>query len=98
VSKVTVFYTRYSSDMQRQASCEDQEREVRRGLDRKGLDAPNAVVIHDRAESGRKTNRSEFDRLGMMIRRAEVGVVAVDDQSRLSRADNVFDFIKDLVY
>ena len=53
--------------MQREESCEDQEREVRQGLDRKGLDARDAVVIHDRAESGTKTNRSEFERLRLMI-------------------------------
>ena len=96
--KKTVLYTRYSSDMQRDESCEDQGREVRQGLDSKGIDSNEALVLNDRAESGTKANRTEFDRLRAMIRRGEVGILAVDDQSRLSRADNVFGFIQDLVY
>jgi site-specific DNA recombinase len=98
VSQMDVIYARYSSDMQRDASCEDQEREVRQGLTRKDIDPRDALVINDRAESGTKNNRAEFERLRAMIRRGEVRILAVDDQSRLSRADNVFDFIKDLVY
>jgi site-specific DNA recombinase len=75
-----VIYTRYSSDMQREESYEDQERVVRRALARLGFDTRDAIVIHDRAESGTKTNRSEFERLRKMIQRGEVFVLAVDDQ------------------
>ena len=93
-----VLYTRYSSDMQRNESCEDQEREVRQGLARKGIDAANFEVLYDRAASGTKNDRVIFDQLLARIRRGEIGIVAVDDQSRFSRADNAFSFIKDLVY
>jgi hypothetical protein len=33
-----------------------------------------------------------------MVKAGEIGILAVDDQARLSRADNVFAFITDLVY
>src|SRR4051794_40544294 len=98
VIRKIVIYTRFSSDMQRQESSEDQEREVRRGLERLGVDARDAVVLHDRAESGTKSDRAQFERLRAMVDRGEVAVVAVDDQSRLSRADNACGFITDIVY
>src|SRR3982751_3945592 len=93
VTKKVVIFTRFSSDLQREESCEDQEREVRQGLDRLGIDASDVLVIYDRAESGTKINRSEFNRLRAMIQRGEVAILAVDDQSRLSRADNTYSFI-----
>jgi DNA invertase Pin-like site-specific DNA recombinase len=98
VSKRIVIYTRYSSDMQREESCEDQEREVRAGLASRGIDARDAVVLQDKAESGTKANRAGFEQLSAMIARGEVAVLAVDDQSLLSRADNACAFITDLVY
>lgn len=41
-----VIYTRYSTDMQSTQSCEDQERQVRLGLKKLGIDDGAAVVIH----------------------------------------------------
>lgn len=93
-----VVYTRYSSDMQRAESCEDQEREVRQGLARLGIDACDAIVIEDKGESGTKIHRAGFERLSGLIECGEVDILAVDDQSRLSRADNACAFITDLVY
>ena len=93
-----VIYTRYSSDMQRQESCEDQQREVRRGLARLGIDDRDALVIADQAESGTKNDRAKFEQLRALIERGEVGILAVDDQARFSRADNAFSFVTDLVY
>src|SRR5262245_62661882 len=93
-----VIYCRYSSDQQRPESCADQERGVRAALARLGIDATDAVVIYDEAESGTKTEREMFCRVEAMVLQDEVSILAVDDQSRLSRADNVSDFIKDLVY
>jgi site-specific DNA recombinase len=98
MSASIVIYTRYSSDMQREDSCEDQKREVCRGLVRFGIDAQDGLVIEDKAESGTKTNRVGFEKLSPMIKRGEVSILAVDDQSRLSRADNASSFITDLVY
>jgi site-specific DNA recombinase len=96
--KIDIIWTRYSSDMQRVESCEDQEREVRAGLARKGIDSSGFRVIHDRAESGTKNDRAQFEELRGMIQRDEVGILAVEDQSRLTRADNACCFITDLVY
>jgi DNA invertase Pin-like site-specific DNA recombinase len=93
-----VIYTRFSTDMQRSESCDDQEREVRQALLRTGINASDAIVLKDRAESGTKLDRDEFARLIRMIQAGEVAILAVDDQSRLSRADNAASFITDLVY
>jgi len=93
-----VICTRFSSDLQDPKSCADQEREVRAALTRMGIDHSDALVIHDEAESGTKTFRDEFARLVKMVERKEIRILAVDDQARLSRADNTFAFITDLVY
>ena len=93
-----VIYTRFSSDMQSPKSCPDQEREVRTALTRMGIGHSDAVVIHDEAESGTRVLRDEFARLTEMMARKELRILAVDDQARLTRADNAFAFITDLVY
>ena len=93
-----VCYTRFSSDMQNPKSCEDQEFDARKGLDRLGVDHRHAVIIYDRAESGTKVYRDEFQRLVEMRDRGEIGTLVVDDQARLTRAGNAFQFIQDLVY
>jgi len=98
LSLAIVIYTRFSSDLQSNKSCKDQEREVRDALTRMGIDSSNAIVINDEAESGTKVFRDEFMRLQAMVTAGEIGILAVDDQSRLSRADNSFAFITDLVY
>ena len=67
-----VIYARYSTDMQSPKSCADQEREIRSGLTKMGVDHRLAVVIHDEAESGTKTFRSEFERLEQMVRNGEI--------------------------
>jgi DNA invertase Pin-like site-specific DNA recombinase len=63
-----------------------------------GIDHRLAVVIYDEAESGTKTFRSEFERLEQMVRNGEIRLLAVDDQSRLTRANNAFAFITDVVF
>jgi hypothetical protein len=98
MERKNVMYTLFSTDMQRVESCEDQEREIGKGLVHKGIDVTNFEVIHDRASSGTKNDRVQFDQLRARIRRGEIGILAVDDQARFSRADNAFCFITDLVY
>jgi hypothetical protein len=93
-----VIYSRYSSDMQRTESCADQERDVRRDLPRFGVSGEDFLIIRDEAESGTRSHRDGFQQLQAMIARGEVALLAVDDQSRLSRANNAFNFIQDLVY
>lgn len=96
--KNVVIYCRYSSDMQRPESCADQEREVRAALARIGITATDTIVIHDEAESGTKTARDGFQQLRGMVARREIALLAVDDQSRLTRAKNAYAFITDLVF
>ena len=93
-----VIYVRYSTDMQNPTSCADQERNVRMALPRYGVDPTDALVIHDAAESGTKTFRGEFERLTAMMKAKQIAVLAVDDQARLTRADNASAFITDLVF
>lgn len=97
-SKKLIIYCRFSSDLQSTKSCEDQEREVRETLARMDISAADATVIHDEAESGTNVLRDQFARLEAMTAAGEIAILAVDDQSRLSRADNTFAFITDLVY
>jgi site-specific DNA recombinase len=93
-----VIYVRFSTDMQRTESCADQERNVRRDLPRFGV-APNSfTVLKDEAVSGTTTNRDGYAKLCELIRTGQVRILAVDDQARLSRADNAAAFIRDLVY
>jgi DNA invertase Pin-like site-specific DNA recombinase len=93
-----VIYTRYSTDMQRSTSCEDQERNVRAALKRRKIDTRDALVLQDRAETGTRSDRPAFATLTGMIDRREVLILAVDDQSRFSRGDYAAAFINDLVY
>jgi hypothetical protein len=84
--------------MQRPRSCQQQEQEVRKALPRYGLDPDTALVLQDNAESGTKAERDGgFEALGALIAREPV-ILAVDDQSRMSRADNASAFIQDIVY
>jgi site-specific DNA recombinase len=98
MARSDVIYNRFSTDMQNPKSCTDQEHDVRAGLDRLGIDHRRAKVVHDAAESGTKVLRSEFQQLLEMMSRGEIGLLAVDDQARLTRATNAYAFISDLVY
>ncbi len=92
------FYSRYSTDMQRSESCEDQERGIRDGLKRKGIDAADAILLRDEAVSGTRADRENFSVLQESIRLNRVKLVAVYDLSRLSRAGDTKAFVTDLVY
>ena len=91
-------YSRYSCDLQSDRSNEDQEREVRLLFQRKGIDASNAIVIHDRAESATTNDRPGFNELDELIRQNLVSVVGVDDQARASWSDDVIGVVKDMVF
>ncbi len=96
--KKIVIYCRYPSDMQRPDSCADQERTIRAALARLGFVAADIIARYDEAQSGTKTARDGFQQLRGMVARGEVAVLVVDDQSRLTRADNANSFVKDLVF
>ncbi len=89
-----VIYARYSTDMQNPRSCQDQEREVRRALDRLGIDHSHAVVLFDEAVSGTDPQREKFLQLQEMVDRKEAVFLVVDDQARLTRAGNALEFLQ----
>jgi DNA invertase Pin-like site-specific DNA recombinase len=93
-----VIYCRYSCELQNPKSCADQEREVRGGLARLGIDTTHAEVICDAAESGTSTDRVGFDEICQRIKNNEPILLAVDDQSRFTRLGNALALITDLVY
>jgi site-specific DNA recombinase len=97
-SQKLIIYTRYSSDMQSPKSCADQERDIRATLTRMNIYHRRAEVIHDEAESGTKTFRTEFDRLDQRVKSGESIFLGVDDQSRITRANNALSFITDIVF
>ncbi len=98
MDKYDVILTRFSTDMQRSESCDDQEREVKAVLMRLGVPLNNLLVLRDEAESGTKINRDAFVHLMGMVRAGSVRLLAVDDQARFSRADQAFSLINDVVF
>lgn len=74
-------YARYSSDVQREASLEDQLRNCRAFCVRMGWPAP--VEYQDAAISGARNDRPGYLRL--LADAARFDVILVDDLSRLSR-------------
>ncbi|HRX84412.1 MAG TPA: recombinase family protein, partial [Phycisphaerae bacterium] len=98
MDKEYVFYTRFSSDMQRPESCEDQEREIRAGLAKLGVTCARPLVIKDQAVSGTQSGRDGFTKLMDLVHAGRVRLLVVDDQSRLSRADHAFMLINDVVF
>lgn len=93
-----VIYTRYSTELQNPKSCADQEREVRQVLTEMGIDTTTALVIHEEAQSGTREDRDGYQRIVQMMEAGEISILAVDDQSRLSRGGNASSAIQDLVY
>lgn len=77
----TAAYARFSTDTQRDASIEDQLRNIRAHCARMGW--PDPVVFADKAISGARTDRPEYQKLMHQARRFDV--ILVDDLSRFSR-------------
>ena len=98
MSKKIIIYVRYSTEMQSSASCKDQERQVRDGLTRLGIDHSHAIVLADEAISGTKSDRPNFQILLAMIERGEVSILAVDDQSRLTRGFDAMEIIQNIQF
>lgn len=98
MSKSVVIYARFSSEKQRDESCQDQERNCRSLLDRNGIGHQSAEVINDKGERGDLQDRAGYQRLLGMITRREISVLVVDQQSRLTRGDNPLPLIRDLVF
>ena len=85
VSVRAAIYARYSSENQREASLEDQERLCRQEADRLGYTVTR--VYKDAALSGQlgEDRRPGLQAMLAAARRGEFDIVIVDDASRLSR-------------
>ncbi len=93
----TAAYVRYSSDSQRDASLDDQLRNVRTFCDRHGWSAP--VVYADAAISGSREDRPKYRALLADAGSGRFDVILVDDLSRLSRdKDECGKAIKRLIF
>jgi site-specific DNA recombinase len=79
----TAAYARYSTDMQREASLEDQLRNIRTRCAREGWQEP--VVYSDAAISGARSDRPGFRQLLADAASHRFDMLLVDDLSRLSR-------------
>jgi site-specific DNA recombinase len=76
-------YCRYSTDMQKESSLIDQEREARQYAERHGWTVVG--VYADAAMSGGSSNRPDFERLKVDADRGEFDVVLSESLDRLSR-------------
>ncbi len=78
-------YQRFSSDMQRDASLDDQLRGNMRFVEREGGDPSKVIVINDAAASGTRFRRPGYLQLLDLIDKRNVTAVIVESVSRLSR-------------
>lgn len=76
-------YSRYSSDLQRQASIADQSRNCERIIEREGWEI--VARFKDEALSGAKADRPGYLALLAAAKAGEIGVIVVDEVSRLWR-------------
>lgn len=76
-------YARYSSDLQREASIEDQSRNCERACSQYGFQITHR--FSDEAMSGAKTNRPGYQALLEAARQREFDIIVVDEVSRLWR-------------
>lgn len=81
---IAASYSRYSTDMQRRESIEDQERKS----DRLSTDKVNLAIslrYRDHAETGWNPKRSDYQRMLNDAKNGEFQVLVLDDLSRLGR-------------
>jgi site-specific DNA recombinase len=76
-------YARYSSDLQRAASIEDQSRNCRKRADAERWTI--SATFADAAISGSDRNRPQYKAMLAAAERSEFGVLLLDDLSRLAR-------------
>ena len=78
-------YARYSSDMQKQTSIDDQIRECRQFISHKGWQVCEDHIYSDKAVSGAEVNRPGYTNLKKYAFGRQFDCVVVDDLSRLGR-------------
>ena len=89
VNKKIVSYTRFSTEMQRDDSCVDQLRNIVEYCRKNGIDPDHMVNLSDKGESGTDASRPGFMELKRMMVNDEIGVLLVDDLSRLTRGQGL---------
>jgi site-specific DNA recombinase len=77
------FYARYSSEQQREASIDDQFRNLERRAEQEGWRV--VARFADKALSGKRADRPEFQGMLAAATRKEFDVLLVDDLTRFSR-------------
>jgi site-specific DNA recombinase len=95
-NSLIVSYTRFSTDLQREDSCKDQERNILDYCRKNGIPSQNIIQLRDEGESGTDADRPGFTKLRGMIEREEVGTLLVDDLSRLTRNQDLQMLIDDI--
>jgi len=80
-------YARYSSDLQRPASIEDQVRRCSQFVEERGGTVNGELVFSDAAKSGASLVRNGFEQLMALVRQRPRGVdaIVVEDMSRVTR-------------
>ncbi|HVY31269.1 MAG TPA: recombinase family protein [Polyangiaceae bacterium] len=80
-------YARYSSDLQRPASIEDQVRRCTEYVAERGGQVEPSLVFSDAAKSGASLNREGFERLMRAVRERprRIDAIVVEDMSRVTR-------------
>jgi len=80
-------YARYSSDLQRPASIEDQVRRCKEYVEQLGGKVSDEYVFSDAAKSGASLVRDGFEHLMELVRRRprRVDAIVVEDMSRVTR-------------
>jgi DNA invertase Pin-like site-specific DNA recombinase len=80
-------YLRYSSDKQREASIEDQERVCRAYLERNGGHYREGLVFRDRGQNGAGADRKGFAALmaALLAKPPMIDAIICEDVSRVSR-------------
>jgi DNA invertase Pin-like site-specific DNA recombinase len=88
-------YMRSSSRASAEESCAEQEKLIRAGLTKNGIDHGAVFVLRDDDCSG--VRGGEFAELRALIAAREIGLLVVDDMSRLGRGANSAALIAGLV-
>ncbi len=80
-------YARYSSDLQRPASIDDQVRRCSAYVQERGGKVASELVFSDAAKSGASLVRNGFEQLMKLVRQRPRGVdaIVVEDMSRVTR-------------
>ncbi|MEO7735057.1 MAG: recombinase family protein, partial [Kofleriaceae bacterium] len=87
-------YARFSSDLQREASIEDQVRRCRAFIEQAGGAASKAIIFSDFAVSGSSIDRPGFEAMMAAVDAGRIDAIVTEDLSRITRdfADAAFIF------